>query len=78
MLNPEIKAIYEPRKIHVDRFLRILAIILVYLHAMGGLIFLIERGIKGDASRKLMEVTAITGLTILILVFLLVEITLIP
>jgi len=76
MLNPNIRIIPESRRIHVDKFLRILAIILVCLHSIGGLIFLVERSIRRDMLRKIMDAAIIVGLIVLMLFFLLMEVML--
>jgi len=76
MLNPNIRIIPESRRIHVDKFLRILAIILVCLHSIGGLIFLVERSIRRDMLRKIMDAAIIVGLILLMLFFLLMEVML--
>jgi len=73
MLNPSIRVIPEYRRIHVNKFLRILAIILVCLHSMGGLIFLVERSVRRDVLREIMEAAIVIGLIMLMLFFSLIE-----
>ncbi|MEM1606820.1 MAG: hypothetical protein QW341_03165 [Candidatus Bathyarchaeia archaeon] len=75
MLNPEIKAIPEPRKIHTDKFLRALTIFLAYLHTLGGVIIIAERRLKGNV-KKTVELLASSLIILLLIIFLLVEATL--
>lgn len=75
MLNPEVRIIPEPRRIHTDRFLRVLSIFLAYLHALGGVVIMIERRLRKDALRKITEIAAIALLTALLLISLIIEIT---
>ncbi|MBS7624893.1 hypothetical protein KEJ29_04870 [Candidatus Bathyarchaeota archaeon] len=73
MLNPEVKVIPEPRRIHMDRFLRILAIFLMYLHALGGIIIVAERRFRREAKRKMIEAALIMAITMLLIAFLIIE-----
>ncbi|MBS7604803.1 MAG: hypothetical protein QXR84_00985 [Candidatus Bathyarchaeia archaeon] len=74
MLAPEVKIIPEPRRIHVDRLLRILTVSLAYLHALAGIIIMAERRIKKEILRKIVEISAAVILTILLLSSLIIEI----
>ncbi|MEM2168984.1 MAG: hypothetical protein QXX99_03635 [Candidatus Bathyarchaeia archaeon] len=73
MLSPELKIIPEPRRIHTDMFLRILSISLAYLHALGGVMIIIERRLRRDILKKIAEIFAITVLTALLLASLIIE-----
>ena len=75
LLNPELRIIPEPRRIHSDRFLRLLTITLAYLHALGGVIIIIGRRLKRDISRKIAEI-AVVVLTALLLSSFIIEATL--
>lgn len=73
MLAPEVKIIPEPRRIHVDRLLRILTVSLAYLHALAGIIIMAERRIRREILRKIVEIFAAAILTALLLSSLIIE-----
>lgn len=73
LLNPELRIMPEPRRIHSDRFLRLLTITLAYLHALGGIIIIIRRRLRRDISRKIAEITAVVILTALLLISFTIE-----
>lgn len=76
MLNPEIRVIPEPRKIHTDKILRALTIVLTYLHTLGGIIIVVERRLREESQRRVIGTAMITALTTLLILLLLVEATL--
>ncbi|MEM2248891.1 MAG: hypothetical protein QXJ46_05190 [Candidatus Bathyarchaeia archaeon] len=76
MLAPELRIIPEPRKIHTDKFLRILTIFLMYLHASGGIIVIIERRLRKDVLRDIARTALIVVITLLLIIFLMIEATL--
>lgn len=73
MLAPVIRIIPEPRRIHTDKFLRILTIFLAYLHALGGIVIMAERRIKEETLRKIAEIVAIVVLTTMLVTSLAIE-----
>ncbi|MEM2341021.1 MAG: hypothetical protein QXX94_03385 [Candidatus Bathyarchaeia archaeon] len=76
MLVPELRIIPESRKIHTDRFLRILTILLTYLHALGGIIIVVERRLRKEVLKNIIRTALITTITFLLLIFLMIEATL--
>lgn len=76
MLIPELQIIPESRKIHTDKFLRILTIILTYLHALGGIIITVERRLRKEILKNIVRTALITAITFLLLIFLMIEATL--
>ncbi|MCS7113160.1 MAG: hypothetical protein RMJ00_04980 [Nitrososphaerota archaeon] len=77
MLIPDVRLIPEPRRIHTDRFLRILTILLVYLHTVGGAILIAERRLRRrEVLKKLIETLAVTMVTILLIALLTIELAL--
>ncbi|MBS7607249.1 MAG: hypothetical protein QW502_04965 [Candidatus Bathyarchaeia archaeon] len=76
LLNPEVRIIPEPRRIHTDRFLRILTIFLAYLHAFGGAIIVAERRLRKETLRKIIEAAMITAITVLLIALLIIELAL--
>ncbi|MEM2112426.1 MAG: hypothetical protein QXX08_11215 [Candidatus Bathyarchaeia archaeon] len=73
MLTPEVRIIPEPRKIHTDRFLRILTIFLAYLHTFGGIILVVERCLRKENQKKIIGVAMTIVITMLLIVFLVIE-----
>lgn len=73
MLTVDVKIIPEPRRIHTDRFLRTLTILLAYLHTLCGAIIVIERRIKIGVLRMAVEVAVIVVLSLLLVFFLALE-----
>lgn len=76
MLNPEIRMIPEPRKIHTDKILRALTIVLTYLHTLGGIIIVVERRLREEPLRRVIRAAMTAALTVLLIFLLLVETTL--
>lgn len=76
MLNPEVRIISEPRRIHTDRFLRILTILLTYLHTFGGIVFIAERRLRRETLRKMIEAAMTAAITMLLIIFLVIELEL--
>lgn len=76
MLNPEMKIIPEPRKIHADKSLRIISILLAYLHVLGGTTIVVERRLRKEKLRKTIETLLIAVTTMLLITFLAIETTL--
>lgn len=75
MLALEVRVIPEPRRVHVDKFLRILTVLLAYLHAVCGMIIIAERRIRTEIIRRIAEAAAIIILTALLIFSLTVEAT---
>lgn len=73
LLNPELRIIPEPRRIHSDRFLRLLTITLTYLHALGGIMIMIKRRLRRGVLRKAVEITTIVVLTALLFILFIIE-----
>ncbi|MEM2272610.1 MAG: hypothetical protein QXX56_00130 [Candidatus Bathyarchaeia archaeon] len=73
MLVPDLRILPEPMRIHVDRFLRVLAIFLAYIHALGGIIIMAERRLRRELQRKIAEISAIIVLTTLLIISLITE-----
>lgn len=74
MLYPQIRLLPAARAIHVDPILRILFIVLAYLHSLFGLIIVIERRVRVKPLRIALEYTAVFGLTLLIAICFTIEI----
>lgn len=64
MLYPNIYFFPSSRGIHVDLLLRIIFVVLVYLHSLAGLIIVIERRIKLKAIKEALEYLVIVGLSL--------------
>ncbi|MEM0027849.1 MAG: hypothetical protein QXD38_08000 [Ignisphaera sp.] len=75
MLYPQIRLIPAARTLHTDKFLRILFVVLVYLHGLTGTIILCERRIRNALIRNIIEYIAIIGLSILLAIPLTLEFT---
>ncbi|MCS7114949.1 MAG: hypothetical protein RMJ15_07385 [Nitrososphaerota archaeon] len=73
MLAPQVRIIPEPRKIHVDSLLRVLTIFLAYLHILGGIIVVVERRLRKEVLKKIIETVAVIVITSLLTFFLIIE-----
>lgn len=76
MLDPEVKIIPEARKIHADWLLRLISMTLVYVHTLGGGIFIVERHIKKVTQRKIIEAVIAILVTMLLIIILALEVRL--
>jgi hypothetical protein len=73
MLIPTLKILPESRRIHIDNLLRLLTIMLAYIHTVGGSIFIIERRMKREFMRKVAEISVVATVITLMLLFLMLE-----
>ncbi|MCX8171392.1 MAG: hypothetical protein N3E47_05415 [Candidatus Bathyarchaeota archaeon] len=76
MLTADVRVIPEPRRIHTDKSLRILAIFLAYLHALGGAVTVVERRLRDKTLKAIFEVAAFVIATSLLIFLLTLEATL--
>ncbi|MDK6027892.1 hypothetical protein QPL79_00735 [Ignisphaera sp. 4213-co] len=75
MLYPQIRLLPAARAIHTDFSLRILFIVLAYLHSVSGLIIVIERRIKLKTLKTILEYIAITILSLFLAICIALDIT---
>lgn len=61
------------RAIHVDRFLRIIFVVLSYLHSLSGLVIFIERRIRRILIKMVLKSIAMVLLTLFITIALVIE-----
>jgi hypothetical protein len=74
LLYPYIRLIPASRAIHVDLLLRILFIILTYLHSLAGLVILLERRVKLKILKLVLEYIVIIGLSLFLALCLTLDI----
>lgn len=64
MLYPSVYFFPSSRAIHLDPLLRVIFVVLVYLHSLAGLIIVIERRVRRRLIKETLEYIAIAGLSI--------------
>lgn len=75
MLYPEVYLLPYARTIHTDPILRVLFIVLTYIHAVSGFIIMISRRIKKKEISKILKYIIIVVLTLLIAIPIMLDIT---
>jgi succinate dehydrogenase hydrophobic anchor subunit len=74
MLYPYIRLIPASRAIHTDPLLRVIFVVLVYLHSLAGLIIIIERRLRLKMLKTVLEYIAILGLSLFLALCLTLDI----
>ncbi|MEM1542055.1 MAG: hypothetical protein QW101_04785 [Ignisphaera sp.] len=74
LLYPQVYFMPSARIIHIDLYLRLVFLILVYLHSLAGIIIICERRLSNKLFKNILEYTAIALLSILIAIPLALEI----
>ncbi|MEM1645648.1 MAG: hypothetical protein QXL96_07250 [Ignisphaera sp.] len=63
MLYPSAYFFPASRALHVDPLLRVIFVVLVYLHSLAGLIIVVERRVRYRLIKKALEYIVIAGLS---------------
>lgn len=74
MLYPQVRLLPVARAIHVDLLLRMLFIILVYLHSLSGFVIIIERRIRLRTVKTFLEYIVLGGLSLILALCLTLDI----